>query len=171
MGLEVRSVLSLVTEHPNSDKWTSSGSNQSEDSSLVGQLISGSSQVGILGRSTQHKLNMNEAIQDDDVMWWVDSGATVHVCKDKCWFKTYESLNDESILHMENESTVLVHGRGCVDLRVRIRVWINATLFKRYNISSVKLMIKKHTLDAFDIAKARTRNGLGSVSKSGENEI
>ncbi|GJV27571.1 zinc finger, CCHC-type containing protein [Tanacetum coccineum] len=44
-------------------------------------------------------------------------GATVHVCKDRCWFKTYESLNDGSILHMGNESTALVHGHGCVDLR------------------------------------------------------
>ncbi|GJU58322.1 zinc finger, CCHC-type containing protein [Tanacetum coccineum] len=47
-------------------------------------------------------------------------GATVHVCKDRCWFKTYESLNDGSILHMGNESTALVHGRGCVDLRLNI---------------------------------------------------
>ncbi|GKB20874.1 zinc finger, CCHC-type containing protein [Tanacetum coccineum] len=47
----------------------------------------------------------------------VDSGATIHVCKDRCWFKTYESLNDGSILHMGNKSTALVHGRGCVDLR------------------------------------------------------
>ncbi|GJZ69032.1 zinc finger, CCHC-type containing protein [Tanacetum coccineum] len=37
--------------------------------------------------------------------------------KDRCWFKTYESLNDVSILHMGNESTTLVHGRGCVDLK------------------------------------------------------
>ncbi|GJR59821.1 zinc finger, CCHC-type containing protein [Tanacetum coccineum] len=59
-------------------------------------------------------------VQDDDVAWWVDSGATVHVCKDRCWFKTYESLNDGSILHMGNESTALVHGRGCVDLRFNI---------------------------------------------------
>ncbi|GKA98044.1 zinc finger, CCHC-type containing protein [Tanacetum coccineum] len=47
-------------------------------------------------------------------------GATVHVCKDRCWFKTYESLNDRSILHMGNESTALVHGRGCIDLRLNI---------------------------------------------------
>ncbi|GKA49104.1 zinc finger, CCHC-type containing protein [Tanacetum coccineum] len=47
-------------------------------------------------------------------------GATVHVCKDRCWFKTYESMNDGSILHMENESTALVHRRGCVDLRFNI---------------------------------------------------
>ncbi|GJS25555.1 zinc finger, CCHC-type containing protein [Tanacetum coccineum] len=46
-----------------------------------------------------------------------DSGATVHVCKDRCWFKTHESLNDGTILHMRNESTTMMHGRGCVDLR------------------------------------------------------
>nr|GEW01368.1 zinc finger, CCHC-type [Tanacetum cinerariifolium] len=57
-------------------------------------------------------------VHDDDVAWWVDSGATVHVCKDRCWFKTYESLNDGSILHMENESTTLGHGHGCVKLRL-----------------------------------------------------
>ncbi|GJX53142.1 zinc finger, CCHC-type containing protein [Tanacetum coccineum] len=57
---------------------------------------------------------------DDDVAWWVDSGANVHLFKDRCWFKTYESLNDGSILHMGNESTALVHGRGCVDLRLNI---------------------------------------------------
>jgi hypothetical protein len=56
-------------------------------------------------------------VHDDDVSWWVDSGATIHVCKDRSWFKTYESMNDGSILHMGNESTALVHGRGCVDLK------------------------------------------------------
>ncbi|GJR59957.1 zinc finger, CCHC-type containing protein [Tanacetum coccineum] len=57
---------------------------------------------------------------DDDVAWWVDSGETVHVCKDRCWFKTYDSLNDGSTLHMGNESTALVHGRDCVDLRLYV---------------------------------------------------
>ncbi|GKD12209.1 zinc finger, CCHC-type containing protein [Tanacetum coccineum] len=56
-------------------------------------------------------------VQDDDVAWWVDSGATVHVCKDRCWFKAYESLNDGSIIHMRYESIALVHGRGCVNLK------------------------------------------------------
>ncbi|GKB62216.1 zinc finger, CCHC-type containing protein, partial [Tanacetum coccineum] len=55
--------------------------------------------------------------KDDDVAWWVDSRATVHVCKDRCWFKTYESLNDGSILYIGNESTAMVLGHGCVDLR------------------------------------------------------
>ncbi|GKA65732.1 zinc finger, CCHC-type containing protein [Tanacetum coccineum] len=59
-------------------------------------------------------------VQEDDIAWWVDSGATVHMCKDRCWFKTYKSLNDGSILHMGNESTALVHERGCIDLRLNI---------------------------------------------------
>nr|GEV44661.1 cytochrome P450 71A8-like [Tanacetum cinerariifolium] len=94
--------------------------------------------LGILRRFTQHKMNMDEAIQeslmmqdsdkpksnnvegplvvnmDNDVAWWVNSGATVHVCKDRCWFKN-KSMNDGSILHTGNESTTLVHGRGCVN--------------------------------------------------------
>nr|GEV83955.1 zinc finger, CCHC-type [Tanacetum cinerariifolium] len=57
-------------------------------------------------------------VHDDNVTWWVDSRATVHVSKDRCWFNTYESLDNGSILHMENESIALVLGRGCVDLRV-----------------------------------------------------
>ncbi|GJX10187.1 zinc finger, CCHC-type containing protein [Tanacetum coccineum] len=47
-------------------------------------------------------------------------GATMYVCKDRCWFKTYESLNDGSTLYMGNKSTALVHGRCCVDLRLNI---------------------------------------------------
>ncbi|GJW29617.1 zinc finger, CCHC-type containing protein [Tanacetum coccineum] len=46
------------------------------------------------------------------------NGANVHVCKDRCWFKTYESLNDGSILHMGNESTTMVHGRGHVHYKM-----------------------------------------------------
>nr|GEV14755.1 zinc finger, CCHC-type [Tanacetum cinerariifolium] len=49
-----------------------------------------------------------KAGNDDDVVWWIDSRAIMHVCKDRCWFKTYESLNDGSILHMGNESTALM---------------------------------------------------------------
>nr|GEX69406.1 hypothetical protein [Tanacetum cinerariifolium] len=69
------------------------------------------------GSSTKgSKDGSSNPLKDDDVAWWVDSGATMHVCKDKRWFKTYKSLNDGSILHLGNESTALVHGSGCVDL-------------------------------------------------------
>nr|GEU66424.1 zinc finger, CCHC-type [Tanacetum cinerariifolium] len=36
----------------------------------------------------------------DAIAWWIDSGATTHVCKDRCWFKTYEPVyeSDKYIL-------------------------------------------------------------------------
>ncbi|GJX29714.1 zinc finger, CCHC-type containing protein [Tanacetum coccineum] len=78
------------------------------------------------------KADPNKKSKDDDVAWWVDSGAIVHVCKDRCWFKTYESLNDGSILHMGNESTALVHGHGCVDLK-----FSSGKIFSLFNVLHV----------------------------------
>nr|GEW18362.1 hypothetical protein [Tanacetum cinerariifolium] len=31
---------------------------------------------------------------DDEVAWWVDSGATSHVCRDLHWFQVYKSIED-----------------------------------------------------------------------------
>ncbi|KAG7553092.1 Zinc finger CCHC-type [Arabidopsis thaliana x Arabidopsis arenosa] len=55
-------------------------------------------------------------VQDDEVAWWIDSGATIHVCKDRGWFKTYEPVQDGSVLYMGNESTAPILGRGKVVL-------------------------------------------------------
>ncbi|GJX64148.1 zinc finger, CCHC-type containing protein [Tanacetum coccineum] len=45
---------------------------------------------------------------------WIDSDATTHVCKDCCWFKTYEPVEDGSILYMGGEDFTPVHGKGSV---------------------------------------------------------
>ncbi|GJW69691.1 zinc finger, CCHC-type containing protein [Tanacetum coccineum] len=103
------SVVNMV-EHNNSsrNKGFSGSSN-----SLKGQnMVNKSTQVYYVSYVSDAYF-----VQDDDVAWWVDSGATVHVCKYRCWFKTYDSLNDGYILYMGNESIALVHGRGCVDLK------------------------------------------------------
>ncbi|KAK9723814.1 hypothetical protein RND81_05G027400 [Saponaria officinalis] len=55
-------------------------------------------------------------MQDDIVAWWIDSGATNHVCKDRLWFKDYELVKDGSVLYMGNESTAPIIGRGTVVL-------------------------------------------------------
>nr|GEW53818.1 putative reverse transcriptase domain-containing protein [Tanacetum cinerariifolium] len=45
-----------------------------------------------------------------------DSSATTHVCKDYCWFKTYEPMEDRSVLCMGNDHFSPVHGKGSVAL-------------------------------------------------------
>nr|GEV12848.1 zinc finger, CCHC-type [Tanacetum cinerariifolium] len=47
----------------------------------------------------------------DAIAWWIDSGATTHVCKDCCWFKTFEPVEDGSVLYMGDEHFAPVHGK------------------------------------------------------------
>nr|GEU29464.1 zinc finger, CCHC-type [Tanacetum cinerariifolium] len=46
----------------------------------------------------------------------IDSGATCHACKDRCWFETFHPVQDESVLHMSDESTKPILGLGNVYL-------------------------------------------------------
>nr|GEX80342.1 zinc finger, CCHC-type [Tanacetum cinerariifolium] len=46
----------------------------------------------------------------------IDSGATTHVCKDRCWFKTYEPVEDGYVLYMGGDHLALVYGKGSVVL-------------------------------------------------------
>nr|GEV07276.1 zinc finger, CCHC-type [Tanacetum cinerariifolium] len=88
----------------------------------------------------------------------VDSGATMHVCKDRCWFKTYESLNDGYILHMENELTALMHGRGCVDLRVwgcRVAVRLPDPKLKTLGERVVSERITDEIVQQFELRKSK----------------
>ncbi|GJW01143.1 zinc finger, CCHC-type containing protein [Tanacetum coccineum] len=98
------------------------------------------------GKRKQHdntKADPNKKSKDNDVAWWVDSRATVHVCKDRCWFKTYESLNNGSILHMENESTALVHERGCVELKFSSGKIVSLLNIVNDNIGSAFMLTSK----------------------------
>ncbi|GJS69953.1 zinc finger, CCHC-type containing protein [Tanacetum coccineum] len=126
--------------------------------------------LGILESFIQHKMNMDEAIQcgksghlkkvckggkvgnksnGSGINGLVDAstnslkGETVHVCKDRYWFKTYESLNHGSILHMRYESTGLVHGLGCVDLRFSSRKIISLLNIVNDNIGSTFMSTSK----------------------------
>ncbi|GJZ19031.1 zinc finger, CCHC-type containing protein [Tanacetum coccineum] len=56
------------------------------------------------------------AVVVDAIAWWIDSGATTHVCKDRCWFKTYEPVEDRSVLYMGDDHFAPVHGKGSVVL-------------------------------------------------------
>ncbi|GKC27419.1 zinc finger, CCHC-type containing protein, partial [Tanacetum coccineum] len=54
--------------------------------------------------------------QVDAIALWIDSNATTHVCKDCCWFKTYESVEDGSVLYMGDDHFAHVLGKGSVVL-------------------------------------------------------
>nr|GEU50203.1 zinc finger, CCHC-type [Tanacetum cinerariifolium] len=104
-------------------------------------------------------------VHDDDIAWWVDSRVTVHVCKDRCWFKTHESLNDGSIIHMRNDLTTLVHGRGCVDLKFSSRkivslynVLLGYVYFKR-----IQDMSKNELIPAFDMNTEKCERGIKCI--------
>ncbi|GKC75251.1 zinc finger, CCHC-type containing protein [Tanacetum coccineum] len=55
-------------------------------------------------------------VQVDAIAWWIDSGATTHVCKDRCWFKTYEPVEYGSVLYMGDDHFAHVHEKGSVVL-------------------------------------------------------
>ena len=43
--------------------------------------------------------------------WWLDSGATVHVCNNKAQFKTYEELKKPEQVLMGNHNSAKVLGK------------------------------------------------------------
>nr|GFA26971.1 zinc finger, CCHC-type [Tanacetum cinerariifolium] len=51
---------------------------------------------------------------DDEVAWWVDSGATIHVCKDLRWFQVCKSIKNGSFEKMGNIATEPIKGIGRV---------------------------------------------------------
>nr|GEV93595.1 zinc finger, CCHC-type [Tanacetum cinerariifolium] len=61
-------------------------------------------------------LRIEESLRAQESDKGRDSGATTHVCKDRCWFKTFEPVEDGSVLYMGNEHVPLVHGKGSVAL-------------------------------------------------------
>ncbi|GJW88751.1 zinc finger, CCHC-type containing protein [Tanacetum coccineum] len=66
--------------------------------------------------SKDHSHDQSFYVQVDAIAWWIDSGATTHVCKDCCWFKTYEPVKDGSVLYMGDDHFAHVHGKGSVVL-------------------------------------------------------
>nr|GEV82629.1 zinc finger, CCHC-type [Tanacetum cinerariifolium] len=80
-------------------------------SSKKNNVNAGGSGKGFKDQSQDQGQNLVDAIA-----WWIDSGATTHVCKHHCWFKIFELVEDRSVLYMGDEHFSLVHGKGSVEL-------------------------------------------------------
>ena len=48
--------------------------------------------------------------------WWLDSGATIHVCNNRSLFSAYQEEEDGKSVLMGNHNAVKVHGKGSVEL-------------------------------------------------------
>nr|GEW24687.1 retrovirus-related Pol polyprotein from transposon TNT 1-94 [Tanacetum cinerariifolium] len=57
-------------------------------------------------------VNMTEEAKNKHNKQKKDSGATTHVCKDRCWFKTYEPVEDGSALYVGDDHYAPVNGKG-----------------------------------------------------------
>ncbi|GJU00214.1 zinc finger, CCHC-type containing protein [Tanacetum coccineum] len=97
--------------------------NMTEEETKVGMLRNGARsghfKEGIC-RSGNKKTQMagSSGKGVDAIAWWIDFGATTHVCKDRCWFKTYEPVEDGSVLYMGDDHFAPIHGKGNVVLKV-----------------------------------------------------
>nr|GMC82643.1 Retrovirus-related Pol polyprotein from transposon TNT 1-94 [Ipomoea batatas] len=70
--------------------------------------------INLVSDSTEKFIAMISEVyvmQTDD-SWWVDTGATRHVCKDMNLYKSYKNLEDGPSLYMGNDSMVKVKGIG-----------------------------------------------------------
>ncbi|GKC26587.1 zinc finger, CCHC-type containing protein [Tanacetum coccineum] len=56
-----------------------------------------------------------------------------HVCKDRCWFKTYEPVEDGSVLNIGDDHFAPVHGKGSVVLEFRFGYYNNGMFMLNLN--------------------------------------
>lgn len=61
------------------------------------------------------ELNMAAITKSSD--WWLDSGATIHVCNDKSLYSAYEKAEDGQEVLMGNHNSAKVLGKGNVELQ------------------------------------------------------
>lgn len=102
---------------------TAQKANLVEEKDLVA-MVTDSFQSMEIGMITE----LNMAITEKSCNWWLDSGATVHVCNDQLQFKGYEEVANREVL-MGNNQSVKVLGQGSVE--------INFTSGKKLTLTNV----------------------------------
>ena len=68
--------------------------------------------------------------------WWIDYGATKHVCYDKTWFKTYTIMEEKKKIMLGDFHTIEVVGIGKVLLKFTSRREV--TLKDVFHVPSIR---------------------------------
>ncbi|GKA44575.1 hypothetical protein Tco_0737299, partial [Tanacetum coccineum] len=71
---------------------------------LVSDVIAMISEVNLVGSNNSS--------------WWVDTGATRHVCADKSMFHSFRAVDNGEKLYMSNSATADIKGEGDVILKM-----------------------------------------------------
>ncbi|GKB61510.1 hypothetical protein Tco_0917696 [Tanacetum coccineum] len=92
--------------------------NQSWNVGSVARLVTSKGIAVVVKRTTQMLVVRERAfyVLVDAIAWWIDFGATTHVCKDRCCFKTYEPVEDRYVLFMGDDNFAPINGKGSVAL-------------------------------------------------------
>ena len=58
-------------------------------------------------------MNTNfNVMQDDTWSWWINSGASRHICNSTKWFKILHKMVDGEHLFLGNNASIMVQGKG-----------------------------------------------------------
>nr|GEU66348.1 zinc finger, CCHC-type [Tanacetum cinerariifolium] len=85
----------------------------------------------------------------DAIAWWINSGATINACKDRCSFNTFKPMEDEYVLYRGDDHFAHVHGKGNVVLEfssgksITLFTVLVVELLLGYLIRKGKVWVKK----------------------------
>ncbi|KAH9717746.1 hypothetical protein KPL71_021946 [Citrus sinensis] len=68
--------------------------------------------------------------------WWLDSGATIHVCNDKKFFLSYKEETEGQMVLMGNNNAAIVAGKGVVE--INFTSGKKVTLYNVFHVPSVR---------------------------------
>ncbi|XP_075100545.1 uncharacterized protein LOC142176513 [Nicotiana tabacum] len=125
------------------------GSGSNTEKSRKIEKSGNSEKANIVENSTQGLVAMVSAMQIGMVTelnvataatntqdWWLDSGATIHVCYDKKIFKTYAEVQDSEQVLMGNHVAADVAGKGSIE--INFTSGQKLTLLNVYHVPDMK---------------------------------
>ncbi|KAH9672197.1 hypothetical protein KPL70_017637 [Citrus sinensis] len=68
--------------------------------------------------------------------WWLDSGATIHVCNDKKFFLSYKEETEGQMVLIGNNNAAIVAGKGVVE--INFTSGKKVTLYNVFHVPSVR---------------------------------